>query len=319
MKELPEGLETYLLNRYKNSSYANFLQMHILELQKGETVISILVRPELTNLSRILHGGVVGSLLNMAMNLSCFSLGCKVAILSFNINYIGACKVGTNVRAVTRILHGGRRTMVAEGQILDSDDRLLAKGRGTFLVTGHFTDEDLQGKGIDGPVTPEGMPEGEKSYSLPTETKSMNGWLRDLLLHVHEQNHFAKFLGMDILDLSERHCIVSMLVTPRHLNIRGVVHGGALVSLADMSMMLACATLGKHTVTLDLNINFIRRGREGEVVSSFAQVIHKGKSIMVARSSIQDKERRLLTEARGTFFITGDYTPDEWDMGRNHD
>ncbi len=81
MNDVPEELKTYLLNRYKNSSYANFLQMHMLDLHDGEITISMQVRHELTNLSRILHGGAVGSLLDMAMNLACFSTGSKATIL----------------------------------------------------------------------------------------------------------------------------------------------------------------------------------------------------------------------------------------------
>ena len=52
-----------------------YLQMEILDLCAGEAVISVFVRHELTNLHQIIHGGAVGSLLEMAMNLACYSLG----------------------------------------------------------------------------------------------------------------------------------------------------------------------------------------------------------------------------------------------------
>jgi uncharacterized protein (TIGR00369 family) len=313
MTEPLDGLIQYLLNRYKNSSYANFLKMHILEIHDGEITVSMIVRHELTNLSHILHGGAVGSLLDMAMNLACFSTGSRVTILGFNTNFLRGCKEGKNVRAITRILHSGRRTIVVEGQVLDAEDNLLAKGRGTFLVTGRFTPEDLQGTAADVPVKQETPLDLETSRAAPPKTKRMTGRLRDLLLHVHDRNYFAKYLGMEIQQIGERHCLVAMPVTPKHINIRGVIHGGALVSLADMSMMLACASLGKHTLTLDLNINFVGRVREGTVVSSFSQVIHRGKTTMVVRSSIHDEGRRLLAEARGTFIVIGDYSLDDWD------
>ena len=139
----------------------------------------------------------------------------------------------------------------------------------------------------------------------------MAGWLEELLLSIHSRNFFAKYLGMEIVEIGKGDCVVAMLVTGKHTNIRQVVHGGALVSLADMAMGLACASLGKRVVTLDLNISFMRRVREGDTIRSLTKVIHKGKTTMVVSGSILDETGKLLAEARGTFFVTGDYTPED--------
>ena len=58
------------------------------------------VRHELTNLSGILHGGAVGSLIDMAMNLACFSLGKQATVLGFNTNFLQGAKEGDTVKAV---------------------------------------------------------------------------------------------------------------------------------------------------------------------------------------------------------------------------
>lgn len=142
MKELPAWLKTHLLDVYRHSSYAEFLRMEILDLSEGETAVSMAVRREHTNLSRILHGGAVSSLLEMAMNLACFSLGRRAMVLGFNANFLGGAKEGETVRAVAKVLHSGRSTMVVEGSILNGQEKLLAKGRGTFLAMGPFTPED---------------------------------------------------------------------------------------------------------------------------------------------------------------------------------
>jgi len=136
-------------------------------------------------------------------------------------------------------------------------------------------------------------------------------WLEELLLNIHDRNFFAKYLGMEIVEIGKGDCVVSMLVTEKHTNIRKVVHGGALVSLADMAMGLACASLGRRVVTLDLNISFMRRAKEGDTVKAFTRVLHKGKTTTVVSGSILDEAGKLLAEARGTFFVTGGYTPEE--------
>jgi uncharacterized protein (TIGR00369 family) len=142
VKEPPAWLKEHLLSLYERSSYAKFLQMEIIELHAGETAVSMLVRHELTNLSGILHGGAVGSLIDMAMNLACYSLGRRATVLGFNTNFLGGAKEGDTVRAIAKVLHNGRSTMVVEGRVIDSKGKLLAKGRGTFLATGQFTPED---------------------------------------------------------------------------------------------------------------------------------------------------------------------------------
>lgn len=300
-----EWLKDFLLERYRESAYANYLQMDIRQIDAGETTVAMAVRPELTNLAGLLHGGALGSLLDMAMNLACFSLGRQVLILGFNTNFLRGARADRTVTALATVLHNGSRTMVVEGRILDEGGKLLAKGRGSFLAGGRFSRDETEA-GRSSFDLPE-EPRGEEQPLLRPKSHELTGWLRKRLLQVHLRNCFAGYLGMEITWLGRGECIVSLPVTPRHINIRGVVHGGALVSLADMSMMLACATLSKQTVTLDLNISFIRRVREGEVIRSYPRVIHPGETVMVAGSSILDEAGRLLAEARGSFFATGDY------------
>ena len=312
MKELPAWLKEYLLERYKHSSYANFLQMEILDLCAGETTVSMFVGHELTNLSHILHGGAVGSLLDMAMNLACFSTGRHATVLGFNTNFLGGAREGETVRAVATVLHSGRSTMVVESRIIDGKGKLLAKGRGTFLATEPITPEDQPLKKEPSPYrSSDRILSAVESRAIDTpEAPKVEEWLKAQLLSIHDRNFFAKYLGMEIVHIGKGHTVVSMLVMHKHTNIRGLVHGGALVSLGDMSMMLACASLGKRTVTLDLNINFVRRANEGDTIKSFTKVIHKGKTTMVVSGSTRDETGALLAEARGTFFVTGDFTPE---------
>ena len=58
-------------------------------------------------------------------------------------------------------------------------------------------------------------------------------------------------------------------------------------------------------MTLDLNISFTRRVKEGETVKAFSKVIHGGKTTMVVEGSITDEAGKLLAKARGTFFVIG--------------
>jgi acyl-CoA thioesterase len=139
----------------------------------------------------------------------------------------------------------------------------------------------------------------------------LENWLHELLYLRHDLNIFAKFMGMEIVDISLGGSIVRMAVSQNHTNVQGEIHGGGLVSLADMAMGLACNSYGKRLVTLDLNISFIRRTRVGNTVTAYSKVIHNGKTTFVVVSDIRNSLDMLLANARATFFVVGEYTVED--------
>jgi acyl-CoA thioesterase len=92
-----------------------------------------------------------------------------------------------------------------------------------------------------------------------------------------------------------------------HTNLYGAVHGGALASLADTAMGIACATVGKRVVTLEFNMNYIRSAIVQPAIEAIGVVIHNGSSTMVTECEILDQENALLAKARATFFIIGQF------------
>jgi uncharacterized protein (TIGR00369 family) len=51
------------------------------------------------------------------------------------VNFINAAKIGETLRATGRVVHAGRRTMVAHCRVEGRDGRLIATASGTFAVT----------------------------------------------------------------------------------------------------------------------------------------------------------------------------------------
>jgi uncharacterized protein (TIGR00369 family) len=57
--------------------------------------------------------------------------------MSFDLklNFINAAKVGETLRATGRVIHAGKRTMVAECRVEGREGRLIATASATFAVT----------------------------------------------------------------------------------------------------------------------------------------------------------------------------------------
>ncbi|MDF2636482.1 MAG: phenylacetic acid degradation-related protein [Pelosinus sp.] len=131
-------------------------------------------------------------------------------------------------------------------------------------------------------------------------------WFKENLVTIYDENPYINLLDISIEHLEEGTAELSMpVVAGKHTNLYNIAHGGALASLADSAMGIACATTGKKVVTLEMNINFIKGAVPQSIIKAVGKVIHNGKSTMVAESEIVDKENQLLAKTRGTFFVTG--------------
>jgi 1,4-dihydroxy-2-naphthoyl-CoA hydrolase len=133
-------------------------------------------------------------------------------------------------------------------------------------------------------------------------------WLTQYFTTIYDQNSYVNLLGMRIVKLEEGQALLSMLITTeKHTNLYHVAHGGALASLADTAMGIACATTGKQVVTLEMNMNFIKSGKPESTLRALGKVIHNGKSTLVAECDIMDQHNVVIAKGRGTFFVTGQF------------
>ncbi|MDA0834100.1 MAG: PaaI family thioesterase [Planctomycetota bacterium] len=103
----------------------------------GEAEFEITVDdPHLRTLG-LLHGGVVATLLDTAMGSAAFSLVSTdqhVVTVQLNVNFIRAAEKGDVLIAKGHVRHGGRKTIVSAGEVLNANDELIAMGTATFMV-----------------------------------------------------------------------------------------------------------------------------------------------------------------------------------------
>lgn len=89
---------------------------------------------------------------------------------------------------------------------------------------------------------------------------------------------------------------VAFFSEPRHANLGGIVHGGALLTLADMALFDACfRTHGRfRAVTVTLNSEFLEAGKVGEFIEARGELVGGGKSLMFVRGLVVAGDRKLL-------------------------
>lgn len=115
--------------------FATHLGIQLVENGGGRTVLMLEVRPELMNRFEVAHGGVVMTLLDVAMAIATHSLDPEadgVITVEMKTSFIGAA-TGT-VTVEGRCLHLGKSVAFCEGRALGADGKLCATASGTFMV-----------------------------------------------------------------------------------------------------------------------------------------------------------------------------------------
>lgn len=131
--------------------------------------------------------------------------------------------------------------------------------------------------------------------------------MRRHLQDAYDRNSYVQYLSMELYSIEPGEAVLRMPVDPaRHTNLYHVAHGGAIASLADTAMGVACASLGRRVVTLDFNINFIRPAGVTSLTAK-ARVVHNGRQTMVVECEVLGEEEALVATSRCTMFVVGSF------------
>ncbi|MFJ5531782.1 PaaI family thioesterase [Streptomyces sp. NPDC093261] len=108
------------------------------EVDQGRVVFSLVPGEEHYNPIGSVHGGVYATLLDSAAGCAVHSTlpqGMAYTSLDLTVKFLRPVTVDTGeVRAVGTVLSSGRRTALAQAQLLDSADRLLAHATSSCVL-----------------------------------------------------------------------------------------------------------------------------------------------------------------------------------------
>jgi 1,4-dihydroxy-2-naphthoyl-CoA hydrolase len=108
---------------------------------------------------------------------------------------------------------------------------------------------------------------------------------------------YAVHTGVEITEATKERVVGHLDWAPERCTIGGLMHGGALMTLAD-SLGAVAAFLhlppGAGTSTVSSNTSLMRGAKEGRVTGT-STVINAGRRFITVRTDIVDADGRLLT------------------------
>jgi 1,4-dihydroxy-2-naphthoyl-CoA hydrolase len=119
---------------------------------------------------------------------------------------------------------------------------------------------------------------------------------RNFNMRADEQPPFADFVGMKITHVSPERVTAEMIVTEQLSNRNGVLHGGAIMALADNlggTATIANLSDGMSTATLESKTNFFAGIPIGNTARAECTPLHRGRSTMVWQTKITRDDGKL--------------------------
>ncbi len=131
---------------------------------------------------------------------------------------------------------------------------------------------------------------GPHSFSMP-------GWISCA--------PFERLLNMSIEEASEGQAKLTMPFLIDYAQGAGLMHGGALVALADTAVVMAIKSLLEpetHFATIDIDARYLRALKQG-IVTAKARVTGREDRLFKGQALVFDEEGRTVLEFNSTFKI----------------
>jgi acyl-CoA thioesterase len=116
-----------------------------------------------------------------------------------------------------------------------------------------------------------------------------------------DTDQFARHSGIEVVEVSPGYAKVKMTIAQYHLNGVGVVHGGALFTLADFASAVASNSHGRIAVGINANIAYLKAVRAGVLFAEAWEVSLTAK-LGNYTVNIADENNDLIAMFQGTVY-----------------
>ena len=129
-----------------------------------------------------------------------------------------------------------------------------------------------------------------------------------LIREKFESNHFPRSLGIELDSIEQGRARLSLEVKQQHLQLAGVMHGGAIATLIDTAVAFAIVGASQpeaRFTTIEMKVNYLSPIRKGRITAD-AKLIRDGRRIVVADCDVFDSEGRLAAKGLLTYMRLND-------------
>jgi len=121
---------------------------------------------------------------------------------------------------------------------------------------------------------------------------------------------FAAHCGAVLTDVGPGQASARMEIRDHHLNAVGIVHGGAIFTLADFAFAMASNSHGTVAVAINANISFVKAVRRG-TLNAEAREVSRNARLASYTIDVTDDAGDLVASFQGMVYRKKDPIPEQ--------
>ncbi|MGC9516650.1 MAG: PaaI family thioesterase [Methanomicrobiales archaeon] len=118
------------------------------------------------------------------------------------------------------------------------------------------------------------------------------------LLKYFKNDQFAYNNNIELIEASKGKSKARMVVNDNHLNSLGMVHGGAIFTLADLAFAAAANSHGNVSVAINAHISYMKAAKKG-ILFAHAEEISINPKIATYTVKIMDEDQEIIAIFQG--------------------
>ncbi len=123
------------------------------------------------------------------------------------------------------------------------------------------------------------------------------------------RDNFARLAGIELIEVDSGYAQASMAITPEHLNAQGLVHGGAIFTLADFVFAVASNSHGSIALAINASISFTKAVKEGVLIAE-ARETSRSHKLATYQVKVIDERGDMVAQFQGTVYRKEDKLSD---------
>lgn len=117
---------------------------------------------------------------------------------------------------------------------------------------------------------------------------------------------FVEHLGFRLTEFGDGRSCIEYSPQPTHLNSLAMTHGGAVMTLLDVTMATASRSIDSAlaVITIEMKTSFMRPALpspDGQPLACRGRLIHRTRSLAFAEATLYDAAGAVCAHATGTF------------------
>lgn len=138
----------------------------------------------------------------------------------------------------------------------------------------------------------------------PDEQRTIDAQARAVVDRMLTRDAFSRWLGVKVVEIAERRCVLRMTVRPEMVNGFGTAHGGIVFAFADSALAFCTNSDGEISVALDCTVSYPTAVRPGDVLTATGVQESTTNKIGFARVTVVNQDGVVVGHFRGTVYRT---------------